>query len=123
MNGNMEAQEVNFPKGTVVGYQIEIDPSDRAWSGGLYEPGGRGWLQNLEDKPEAQKAYKKDDWNHFRIKAEGNNIKTWVNGILATDATDDLFDKGFIGFQMHKVYNAEQEGKMMFWKNIRIKEL
>ena len=36
MDGQMQAQEVSFPKGTVVGYQIEIDPSDRAWSGGLY---------------------------------------------------------------------------------------
>ncbi|MFC2125041.1 DUF1080 domain-containing protein, partial [Bacteroidota bacterium] len=92
-------------------------------SGGLYEPGGRGWLQNLEGNPGAQKAYKKDDWNHFRIKAEGDHIQTWVNGVLATDAKDDIFPEGFIGFQMHRIYNQEHSGKQMFWKNIKIREL
>ena len=123
MNGRMEEQEVTFPKGTVVGYQIEVDPSDRAWSGGLYEPGGRGWLQNLEGKPEAQNAYKKDDWNHFRIKAEGNHIQSWVNGVLATDTEDDVFADGFIGIQKHMIYEEAHSGKKMFWKNIKIKEL
>jgi hypothetical protein len=123
MNGRMEEKEVTFTKGTAVGYQIEIDPSDRAWSGGLYEPGGRGWLQNLEGKPDAQRAYKKDDWNHFKIVAKGDHIQTWVNGVPAIDAHDAVYPKGFIGFQMHSAYNKEQVGKRMYWKNIRIREL
>jgi len=123
INGRMEPEETTFPAGMMVGYQIEIDPSERAWTGGLYEPGGRGWLQNLEGKPEAQQAYKKDDWNHFKIVAQGNRIQTWINNVQAINTTDDLFKSGFIGFQMHSVYNEEQAGKKMFWKNIRIKEL
>jgi len=123
MNGRMEPEETTFPAGMVVGYQIEIDPSERAWTGGLYEPGGRGWLQNLEGKPEAQKSYRKNDWNHFKIIANGNRIQTWINDVPAVDTTDDLFKSGFIGFQMHSVYNEEQAGKKMFWKNIKIKEL
>src|SRR5712675_2153782 len=31
----------------MVGDQIEVDPSPRAWSGGLYDQGRRGWLQSL----------------------------------------------------------------------------
>jgi len=123
VNGSMETQKITFKEGTAVGYQIEIDPSERAWSGGLYEPGGRGWLQNLEDNPEAQKAYNKDGWNHYRIKAVGNHIQSWVNGVPAVDAFDEVYPKGFIGFQMHSAYNEEQFGKKMYWKNIRIQEL
>jgi|GEM_PF-6757177 len=31
----------------VWGYQCEIDPSERPWSAGIYEEGGRGWLACL----------------------------------------------------------------------------
>lgn len=30
--------------GTFWGYQIEIDPTSRAWSGAIYEEAGRGFL-------------------------------------------------------------------------------
>ena len=123
MNGRMEESEHSFPSGTVVGYQIEIDPSERAWSGGLYEVGGRGWLQNLKDQPEAGKAYNNNDWNHFKIKANGNHIQTWINGIVAIDVREDLWKSGFIGFQMHGVYDETQVGKKMYFKNIKIRKL
>lgn len=123
-NGStLEQSEHNFPAGTVVGYQIEIDPSERAWSAGLYEVGGRGWLVNLKDNPEAGKAYKNNDWNHFKIIADGNHIQTWINGVKAVDAHDDLWKTGYIGFQMHGVYDDKQVGKKMYFKNIRVKEL
>src|SRR5450432_3920983 len=32
----------------VHGYQVEIDPSSRAWSGGVYDEARRGWLYSLE---------------------------------------------------------------------------
>ncbi len=121
--GDLTQSPHKFTKGTVVGYQIEIDPSDRAWTGGLYEVGGRGWLVPLKDNPEAGKAYKKDDWNHFRIIADGNHIQTWINGVKAVDTHDDLWKTGFIGFQMHGVYDESQVGKKMYFKNIRLKKL
>ncbi len=119
----LEQSEHNFSAGTVVGYQIEIDPSERAWSAGLYEVGGRGWLQSLKDKPEAGAAYKNNDWNHIKIKAVGDHIETWINGVPAADAHDQAWTTGFIGFQMHGVSSEEQAGKKMYFKNIRIMEL
>ncbi len=121
--GDLTQSPHKFPAGTVVGYQIEIDPSDRAWTGGLYEVGGRGWLVPLKDNPEAGKAYKKDDWNHFKVVADGDHIQTWINGVKAVDTHDDLWKTGFIGFQMHGVYNKSQVGKKMYFKNIRLKKL
>jgi hypothetical protein len=75
------------------------------------------------DKSEAGKAYNNDDWNHFKIKANGNHIQTWINDILATDALEDVWKSGFIGFQMHGVSDKEQVGKKMYFKNIKIRKL
>jgi hypothetical protein len=109
--------------GYVWGYQVEIDPSKRAWTGGLYEPGNRGWLVTLKDKPEAQKAYKPLQWNHLKIKMEGDKIQTWLNGIAVVDTTDNMSGSGFIGLQFHGVGKAWQENKKVMFKNIIIKEL
>ncbi|MBA7526337.1 hypothetical protein ES705_18499 [subsurface metagenome] len=109
--------------GSVWGYQIEVDPSDRAWSGGLYEPGNRGWVVTLADNEAARKSFKPMDWNHFKIIMDGNKIQTWVNGVIAVDTTDDMSASGFLGFQFHKAYRKWQVDKKVFWKNIKIKEL
>ena len=45
----------------VFGYQMEVDPSDRKWSGGIYDEARRGWLFDLKDKPEAGAAFKRMD--------------------------------------------------------------
>src|SRR5680860_469444 len=70
MNSGIQIRSNSFPyyqDGRVHGYQIEIDPSDRAWSAGIYDEGRRGWLNPLPDNPEAQKAFKQNDWNHYRL--------------------------------------------------------
>lgn len=116
--------ERTIPAGRVHGYQVEIDPSDRAWTGGIYDEARRGWLFNLEDKPEAQKAFRQGEWNHFRIEAVGPSIKTWVNGVAAAELEDDMTLKGLIALQVHGVGgNQERVGKTIRWRNIRIKEL
>ena len=104
----------------VHGYQIEIDTSSRAWSGGIYDEARRGWLFPLKDKPEAQKAFKQNQWNHYRIEAIGDQIRTWVNGIPAADLKDDMTSTGFIALQVH---GSKQAGKSIKWRNIRIQDL
>jgi len=42
--------QANDGEGHLAGYQIEVDPSERAWSGGLYDEGRRGWLDSNEAK-------------------------------------------------------------------------
>ncbi|MCA9435663.1 MAG: DUF1080 domain-containing protein, partial [Candidatus Omnitrophica bacterium] len=74
----------------VHGYQVEIDPSTRAWSAGIYDEARRGWLNNLENNEPARKAFKQNDWNHYRIVAIGDSIKTWINGVPAADLQDDM---------------------------------
>ena len=83
----------------VVGYQAEIDPSPRRWSGGLFDQGRRKWLypehpqrshkdddfikSHLPAWSELQAgAYKPDEWNSLRVVCDGSSIKIFLNGIL-----------------------------------------
>jgi hypothetical protein len=132
----------NYRDGRVHGYQFEIDPSERAWTGGIYDEARRGWLYPLtyntmkavvvksDDSgeclypptynPLAQKAFKKNEWNKGRIEAIGNSIRTWVNGIPCADLIDDMTKSGFIALQVHQIGNPKDEGKTVSWRNIRI---
>lgn len=109
-----------YKNGRVHGYQFEIDPSDRAWTGGIYDEARRGWLYPLNYNPQGQKAFKNREWNKARIEAIGNSIRTWVNGIPCADLLDNTTLSGFIALQVHSIKNAEQEGKTVSWRNIRI---
>ena len=110
----------DYNKGQVHGYQVEMDPSDRAWSGGIYDEGRMGWLNNLVHDENARKAIKLDDWNHFRVEAIGNSIRTWLNGVPCANLVDDMTATGFIGLQVHNVSKPEDMGKEIMWRNIHI---
>ena len=105
----------------VFGYQVEIDPSARAWSGGIYDEGRRGWLNNLKNNEPARKAFKQDEWNKFRVEAKGDSIKTWINGVAAADLNDSKTPRGFIGLQVHGVGKRTEPLHVRF-RNLRIKE-
>lgn len=109
-----------YRDGTVHGYQFEIDPSSRAWTGGIYDEARRGWLYPMTYNPAGQKAFKNNEWNTARIEAIGNSIRTWVNGIQCSELLDDVTQTGFIGLQVHSIGNKDLEGKTVAWKNIRI---
>lgn len=108
-------------KGLVFGYQIEADPTERAWSGGLYDEARRGWLYPLDLNPKAKSAFKMGEWNTYRIEAIGNEIKSWINGQEVAYVVDDVDAKGFIGLQVHSIQNPEDEGRMTYFRNVRIK--
>lgn len=111
----------SYQNGRVHGYQFEIDPSKRAWTGGVYDEARRGWLYNLNNNPAAKKAFKNNEWNKARIECIGNSIRTWVNGIACADLLDNTTLNGFIALQVHAIgKDGKEEGKTIAWKNIRI---
>ncbi len=111
----------NYQNGRVHGYQIEIDPSERAWSAGIYDEARRGWLNPLTNNPKAQKAFKQNEWNKYRIEAIGDTLKTWINGVPASYLIDDMTATGFIGLQVHGIGDdTEKEGTQVTWKNLKI---
>ena len=112
----------DYNNGRVHGYQCEVDPSARAWSGGIYDEARRGWLYTLELNTDAKSALKMGEWNRYRIECIGNSIKTWINGVACSHVIDDMTPTGFIALQVHGIgKNKEKEGQQIKWKNIRIK--
>lgn len=109
-----------YMNGRVHGYQIEIDPSDRAWSAGIYDEARRGWLVPLVDNPLAQQAFRQNEWNHYRIEAIGDSIKTWINDVPAAFLVDDKTRDGFIALQVHSIGADAQAGTEIIWKDVRI---
>ncbi|WP_437919003.1 3-keto-disaccharide hydrolase [Sphingobacterium sp. LRF_L2] len=109
----------NGGKGRVYGRQVEIDPSARAWSGGIYDEARRGWLYPLDLNEKAKSAYKADQYNHVRIEAIGDETRTWINGVPVAYVVDTIDAKGFIGLQVHSIPDA-QDGKKVYFKNIKI---
>ena len=110
----------NKGNGKVFGYQFELDPSSRRWTGGLYDEGRRDWLYPLSLNPSAQPAYKHGEYNLLRIECFKNNLRTWVNGIPAAYVVDTVDRKGFIALQVHTINDPKLAGRKIRWKNIRI---
>ena len=118
----------NVEPNKVFGYQAEVDGDPkRMWSGGLYDEGRRMWFVspikgNAESEAAFRKragdAFKRSDWNTYRITCKGNKITIEVNGVVTTDITDDKDAKGVIGIQHHG-----EKGKTYKFRNLRIKEL
>jgi len=109
----------DYKNGIVHGYQIEIDPSARAWTAGIYDESRRGWLAPLDQNPAAQAAFKQNQWNHIRVRAEGDQILTWLNGVPTAALRDSMTLSGFIGLQVHGVGSQAEEMTVRF-RNIRL---
>lgn len=119
----VEGVKKEIPAGRVHGYQVEIDPSARSFSGAVYDEGRRGkFLQDLSMNEAARKAFKQNEWNAFKIECKGDAIKTWINGVPAADFKDAVTAKGFIALQVHGV-GKKAEPMEVRWKNLKIKEL
>jgi hypothetical protein len=112
--------KADYKDGRVHGYQMEVDPTVRAWSGGIYDEARRDWLYIPNIHPEGKKAFRMGDWNKYRIEAIGSTIRTWINDIPVAYLVDDVTAKGFIALQVHAIYGDMKEGMKIRWKNIRI---
>ncbi|WP_083233461.1 3-keto-disaccharide hydrolase [Planctopirus hydrillae] len=104
--------------GRTFGYQCEIDPSPRQWTGGIYDESRRGWIYPLDKDEQARKAFKIDDWNTFVITARGPHITTSVNGVRCADLIDTADLEGFIALQVH----SGKAGQIR-WRNIQLTPL
>ncbi len=111
----------DYKNGQVHGYQVEIDPADRGWSGGIYDEGRRGWLDDHSDNPAARYAFRQNDWNKYRIEAIGGRIRTFINGVPAADLSDDMTPSGFIALQVHGIGNRDEALEVLY-RHVRIQD-
>lgn len=112
-------QEGNKGMGRVYGRQVEIDPTSRAWTGGIYDESRRLWLYPLDLNEKAKSAYKAEQYNHIRIESIGNELKTWINDVPVSYLVDTIDASGFIGLQVHSI-PENLDGKKVYFKNVKI---
>ncbi|QDV22737.1 sulfatase-like hydrolase/transferase [Aureliella helgolandensis] len=124
-SGVMFRAQTKTSKGAevVFGPQAEMEGTtgDRGWSGGIYGQSCGGYFYPLwlEQHQAVREALNKEGWNRLTIKAVGNDVKTWLNGVPAAHWVDDgTYPSGFFGLQVHKGEAGEIQ-----WKNLRVKEL
>jgi Domain of Unknown Function (DUF1080) len=71
------------------------------------------------------KIFNLTNWNHLRIEAVGDSIKTYLNGVPRADIHDSMTLKGFIGLQVRDWISDDDhqtlEGAKVRFKNIRLK--
>ncbi|MCA9209161.1 MAG: DUF1080 domain-containing protein [Planctomycetales bacterium] len=116
-------QEKN--NGRVHGPQVEIATNGTA--GFIYgEALGTGWLSSDEARADKTKqaAFKKGEWNKYRVLAKGNSIKTWVNDVPVADLVDEKsgMSSGFIGLQVHGIGRGTGPYEVR-WRNIKLREV
>ncbi len=106
-------------KGRPKGYQCEIDRQKPA---GVYGIGNGGWIypgkgQGKEFADKIRGNLKKNDWNHFRVRAVGDRIQTWLNGTPVSDIKHGKILKGYFGVQHHG------KGGTVRFRKIRAREI
>jgi hypothetical protein len=98
----------------VTGWQVEVAPP-RKDTGGIYESYGRGWL--IKPDPEKDKALKMGEWNTMKIRVEGPEVTSWLNGVEMVHLEDEKIGEGegAIALQIH-----DGGGIRVKWRNIEL---
>ena len=101
----------------VTGWQVEVAPPGKD-TGGIYESYGRGWL--IKPGPEKDKALKMGEWNTMKIRVEGSEVTSWLNGVEMVHLKDEKIGKGegAIALQIH-----DGGGIRVKWRNIQLVSL
>ncbi len=115
----------SLPAGRVYGPQCEIASTGTA--GDFYDEARRAtWWSTITDtesvRTEAAKAaFKKGEWNRYRIVVKGDRYQSWVNDVLTADFRQPNDPEGYIGFQVHGV-KAGMGPFSVRWRNVRFRE-
>ncbi|MET3875905.1 MULTISPECIES: 3-keto-disaccharide hydrolase [Chitinophaga] len=114
-NGNSGVFFHSSLEGTkITGWQAEVAPPDMH-TGGIYESYGRGWL--IQPDKEKEKYLKMGEWNTMKVRVQGDNVTTWLNGHEMITLKDEKIGaaNGQIALQIHS-----GGGIKVRWKNIRL---
>jgi len=118
-NAGIQIRTERIPDDTeVIGYQADM--GQHYW-GCLYDESRRKKILQQPAPKLIEKTLKKDDWNDYRIRCEGNRIQLWLNGVQTVDYTEEeagIPQTGFIAVQIHSGKPAEAS-----YKDIRIRKL
>lgn len=85
----------------VIGYQADLGDG---WWGSLYDESRRNRLLAKADDAVVERVIKREDWNHYTIRAEGRRVRLSINGEQTVDYTEpdeSLEQTGKICVQIH----------------------
>jgi hypothetical protein len=115
-----------LPAGRVYGPQCEIAINGTA--GDFYDEARRGTWWSILTKTEAVRteeakaAFKKGEWNHYRIVVKGDHYQSFVNGVKTADFTQGGDPEGHIGFQVHGI-KKDTGPFQVRWKDVKFRRL
>lgn len=102
------SEQEGFPWPT--GYESQVDNHDpKNYTGCVYD---RAWPES-QDGP----ITRDNAWFDYRIRAEDDHVRTWINGEPFVDTTLDNFSEGHFALQTH------HQGNEIMYKDIRVLEL
>ena len=121
VNGGVQvrSQRITNPPNEMSGYQIDI--GDPEWWGCIYDESRRNKVIAKSDMTEVNKVLKRNDWNEYVIRCEGQRVRVSLNGYQTVDYTepdDKIPQHGLIGVQVHGGGKTE-----VSYKDITIEEL
>ncbi|NJO20747.1 MAG: DUF1080 domain-containing protein [Spirulinaceae cyanobacterium RM2_2_10] len=127
---NSGVQVRSTPEGTVRGAQVDIQNGSER-TGFIFGQGMGKWLtQDIAEVSRGNHAFRDGEWNQFRVRVEGGNVKTWVNGQQVADTThEDIASAGVIALQVHAHPRGQQresgakEVLSVKWRNIKVSEI
>jgi hypothetical protein len=119
-NSGIQFRSREVPDWDTNGYQADMDATGQ-WTGALFEhtrggiamrgervvidADGTRHVSSLGDPAELLKHIKPNDWNDYRILAQGERIILEINGVRMAEAIDRQEDqaarRGVIALQMH----------------------
>jgi hypothetical protein len=70
----------------------------------------------------AKAAFKKGEWNHYRIVVKGDHYQSWINGVPTADFTQPHDPEGHIGFQVHGIKKGTGPFSVR-WRNVKFRKL
>jgi len=104
----------------------------RYWaSGGVYgESLDMGWIypgvaggDGDAFAEQGKRLTEPDGWNELRLRAQGPNVKTWLNGEVRAEFTYEPIDpSGLICLQVHGGDYEDPSAYQIEWKDLRIRE-
>ncbi|HEY2837541.1 MAG TPA: DUF1080 domain-containing protein [Pirellulales bacterium] len=119
VNAGIQFRSKRIPNhNEVSGYQADLG---EGWWGNLYDESRRNKALTKPDAKEVDKVLRRDDWNDYRVRAQGKRIQLWINGLQTVDYTEmekDIAERGVIGLQIHGGPPSEA-----WYKDITIEEL
>jgi len=114
-----------LPAGRLYGPQCEIAVNGTA--GDFYDEARRGTWWSILTKTEAVRtdaakaAFKKGEWNHYRIVVKGDHYQSFVNGVATADFTQAGDPEGYIGFQVHGIKKGDGPFNVR-WRKVKFRE-